>query len=295
MFGDVHVVGKVLSLLRRRATDRAASAGQVHDWPRRRQPAHRREHHRGNGGVGTTFTGHKDDVIGINNLLLKIKAERGLDIPLHVDGASGGFVWVILYPHSEWDFRLEQVRSINVSGHKFGLVYPGIGWLIFENSTSPKIWSKRTTWQDRCHFHAELLDRPRWFWRCITTSSATVGYSYIMKNMQENARVLAEKLESMGRFELIGPDEEQLPPVAFKLAGDNNYNEFDIAWQLSAERLDGAGVHASPERPGRHDHARLVKETSRGSTLTRSRVTSRRPATLWPRRAELTSRSGRRS
>ena len=48
-----------------------------------------------------------------------------------MDAASGGFVWPFLYPHSEWDFRLEQVRSINVSGHKFGLVYPGIGWLVF--------------------------------------------------------------------------------------------------------------------------------------------------------------------
>ena len=52
-------------------------------------------------------------------------------MPLHVDAASGGFVWPFLYPDSEWDFRLDQVRSINVSGHKFGLVYPGIGWLIF--------------------------------------------------------------------------------------------------------------------------------------------------------------------
>src|SRR3954469_20070213 len=81
--------------------------------------------------VGTTCTGHKDDIGGINGLLLQIKQERGIDVPLHVDGASGGFVWPFLYPDSEWDFRLEQVRSINVSGHKFGLVYPGIGWLIF--------------------------------------------------------------------------------------------------------------------------------------------------------------------
>jgi glutamate decarboxylase len=85
--------------------------------------------------LGTTFTGHKDDIVGINDLLLKIKTERGIDVPLHVDGASGGFVWPFLYPHSEWDFRLEQVRSINVSGHKFGLVYPGIGWLVFREKS----------------------------------------------------------------------------------------------------------------------------------------------------------------
>ena len=85
--------------------------------------------------LGTTFTGHKDDIVGINDLLVRIKKERGLDVPLHVDGASGGFVWPFLYPDSPWDFRLEQVRSINVSGHKFGLVYPGIGWLIFRETS----------------------------------------------------------------------------------------------------------------------------------------------------------------
>ena len=79
--------------------------------------------------LGTTFTGHADDIVGINDLLVGLRDEQGLDVPLHVDGASGGFVWPFLYPDSEWDFRLEQVRSINVSGHKYGLVYPGIGWL----------------------------------------------------------------------------------------------------------------------------------------------------------------------
>src|SRR5512133_1044420 len=82
-------------------------------------------------GLGTTFTGHADDIVGINDLLVGLKHDKGLDVPLHVDAASGGFVWPFLYPDTEWDFRLPQVRSINVSGHKFGLVYPGIGWLVF--------------------------------------------------------------------------------------------------------------------------------------------------------------------
>ena len=83
--------------------------------------------------VGTTFTGHADDVVGINKLLLEIKEKKGLDVPMHVDGASGGFVWPFLYPESKWDFRLEQVQSINASGHKFGFVFPGIGWLVFRD------------------------------------------------------------------------------------------------------------------------------------------------------------------
>ncbi len=75
--------------------------------------------------LGTTFTGHADDIEGINDHLVTRKQDHGLDVPLHIDAASGGFVWPFLYPETKWDFRLEQVRSINVSGHKFGGVYPG--------------------------------------------------------------------------------------------------------------------------------------------------------------------------
>jgi glutamate decarboxylase len=217
--------------------------------------------------LGTTFTGHKDDIVGINNLLLQIKAERGLDIPLHVDGASGGFVWPFLYPDSEWDFRLEQVRSINVSGHKFGLVYPGIGWLIFRE--------KSDLAQDLVFEENYLGKTDATFTLNFSTGSSMVlaqyynfvrygraGYAYIMKNMQQNAKVLAEKLQAMGRFELIGPDEEQLPLVAFRLTGDNDFDEFDVAWQLSAER--GWMVPAYTLPPNAQDITimrALVKET----------------------------------
>src|SRR3954465_16013210 len=191
--------------------------------------------------LGTTFTGHKDDIVGINDLLVRLKAERGIDVPLHVDGASGGFVWPFLYPDSPWDFRLEQVHSINVSGHKFGLVYPGIGWLIFrEKDDLPR----------ELVFEENYLGKTdATFTLNFSTGSAMVlaqyynlvrygrdGYTYIMKNMQANAKVLAEKLEEIGLFEIIGEGEEQLPLVAFKLAEEHSYNEFDIAWQLSAER-----------------------------------------------------------
>jgi glutamate decarboxylase len=217
--------------------------------------------------LGTTFTGHKDDVVGINNLLLHIKSQRGLDVPLHVDGASGGFVWPFLYPHSEWDFRLEQVRSINVSGHKFGLVYPGIGWLIFRE--------KSDLAKDLVFEENYLGKTDATFTLNFSTGSAMVlaqyynfvrygraGYGYIMKNMQQNARVLAEKLESMGLFELIGPNEEQLPLVAFRLAADDGFDEFDVAWQLSAER--GWMVPAYTLPPDAQDVTimrALVKET----------------------------------
>jgi glutamate decarboxylase len=191
--------------------------------------------------LGTTFTGHADDIVGINNLLLDLKNERELDVPMHVDGASGGFVWPFLYPHSEWDFRLEQVRSINVSGHKFGLVYPGIGWLVFRE--------KSDLAEDLVFYENYLGKTDATFTLNFSTGASMVlaqyynfvrlgrdGYAYVMKAMETNARFLAEKLKATGDFELIGDGEEQLPLVAFKLAGEKNYDEFDVSWQLSAER-----------------------------------------------------------
>jgi glutamate decarboxylase len=217
--------------------------------------------------LGTTFTGHRDDIVGINDLLLRIKNERGIDVPLHIDGASGGFVWPFLYPDSKWDFRLEQVRSINVSGHKFGLVYPGIGWLIFRGPEDLA---------DDLVFKENYLGKTdSTFTLNFSTGSAMVlaqyynlirygrtGYTYVMRNMQDNARLLAQKLEGMGLFELIGPHEEQLPLVAFRLAAEQRYDEFDIAWQLSAER--GWMVPAYTMPPDAQDVTimrALVKET----------------------------------
>ncbi len=191
--------------------------------------------------LGTTFTGHMDDIAGINELLVGLKGEKGLDVPLHVDAASGGFTWPFLYPDSEWDFRLEQVRSINVSGHKFGLVYPGIGWLVFRE--------KSDLAEDLVFYENYLGKTDATFTLNFSTGASMVlaqyynfvrygreGYTYVMKAMQENARALAGKLKAEGDFELIGEGEEQLPLVAFRLAEEKGYDEFDIAWQLSAER-----------------------------------------------------------
>jgi glutamate decarboxylase len=191
--------------------------------------------------LGTTFTGHKDDIVGINRLLLEIKDERGIDVPLHVDAASGGFVWPFLYPDSAWDFRLEQVRSINVSGHKFGLVYPGIGWLIFrsEEDLAPDLvfeenYLGKTDATFTLNFSTGSAMVLAQYYNLVRYGRA--GYTYILNNMRENARVLAEKLQATGRFQLIGAEDEQLPLVAFQLARDEAFDEFDVAWQLSAER-----------------------------------------------------------
>jgi len=192
--------------------------------------------------LGTTFTGHADDIPGINDLLVAMKHDRGLDVPLHIDAASGGFVWPFLYPDSEWDFRLEQVRSINTSGHKYGLVYPGIGWLVFRETTDLA--------EDLVFYENYLGKRDATFTLNFSTGAAMVlaqyynfvrlgrdGYTYTMETMQANTRALAERIAGIGDFELIGEaGAEQLPLVAFQLAEERNFDEFDVAAQLAAER-----------------------------------------------------------
>ena len=179
-------------------------------------------------------------------------------------------MWPFLYPDSEWDFRLEQVRSINVSGHKFGLVYPGIGWLIFRERSDLA--------EDLVFYENYLGKTDATFTLNFSTGSAMVlaqyynfvrfgrdGYRYIMETMQANARALAERIADIGEFELVGDeDAEQLPLVAFQLAEEHDYDEFDVAVAARRRaRLDGARLHAAAQRRPRHDHARAGEADAR--------------------------------
>ena len=177
--------------------------------------------------LGTTLTGELEDVKGMNERLLKLKAEKGLDIPIHVDGASGAMVIPFVAPELEWDFRLEQVRSINTSGHKYGLTYPGLGWVV---------WRTKEDLPEGLIFHVNYLgiDEPT-FSLNFSKSAATVinqyynflrlghaGYTQIMQHSVTNAKLLAKRLSSLGGvFEILSKHEEpSLPLVAFKFADD---------------------------------------------------------------------------
>src|SRR5204862_5675546 len=83
--------------------------------------------------LGSTFDGSYEPVKETASALDQHEQDRGLDVPLHIDAASGGFVAPFLQPELEWDFRVPRVQSINVSGHKYGLVYPGVGWAIWRD------------------------------------------------------------------------------------------------------------------------------------------------------------------
>jgi len=185
--------------------------------------------------VGTTFTGQMDPVKEINDALLKVKKEKGWDIPMHVDGASGGFIVPFLYPDIEWDFRLEQVRSINVSGHKYGLVYPGVGWLIFKDKTDIP---------EELVFDINYLggSMPNYSLNFSKGSSTIIaqyynlirlgysGYKSIMENMSENAKYLSKKLKKTGKFEIINKN-TTFPLVAVTLK-DSNFTTYQLSDKL---------------------------------------------------------------
>lgn len=183
--------------------------------------------------VGTTFTGQADPVKDINDLLLEIKEKKGWDIPIHVDGASGGFIAPFAYPEFEWDFRLPQVRSINVSGHKFGLVYPGIGWLVFRD---------KSDLPDELVFKINYLggEMPSFTLNFSKGSSMVLaqyynllrlgmsGYRQIVNNMFENAHYLTTYMRERGRLELLG-EAKYLPVIAVKFKEEKPYTVFDVS------------------------------------------------------------------
>lgn len=186
--------------------------------------------------LGTTFTGQYDPIEKINNLLVKIKKNKGWNIPIHVDGASGGFIAPFIYPDIKWDFRLEQVRSINVSGHKYGLVYPGLGWLVFREKkdvpddivfTVNYLGGKMPTYTLNFSRGSAMIIGQYYIFLRLGKS----GYTKIMKSIIENAKYLADKLISSGYFESLNPT-QLLPVVAVKLKNNPAFTLYDLTDKL---------------------------------------------------------------
>ncbi|XP_051133217.1 glutamate decarboxylase-like [Andrographis paniculata] len=186
--------------------------------------------------LGSTMTGEFEDIKLLNDLLSKKNEETGWNTPIHVDAASGGFIAPFLYPDLEWDFRLPLVKSINVSGHKYGLVYAGVGWVI---------WRSQEDLPDDLVFHINYLgsDQPTFTLNFSKGSCQIIaqyyqfirlgfeGYRNIMENCQENAKMLREGLVKTGRFEIISKD-VGVPLIAFSLKDSSRYSVFQIAESL---------------------------------------------------------------
>ncbi|KAF8378854.1 hypothetical protein HHK36_030203 [Tetracentron sinense] len=222
--------------------------------------------------LGSTLNGEFEDVKLLNDLLLKKNKETGWDTPIHVDAASGGFIAPFIYPKLEWDFRLPLVKSINVSGHKYGLVYAGIGWVI---------WRTKQDLPEELIFHINYLgsDQPTFTLNFSKGSSQIIaqyyqlirlgfeGYKNIMENCRENATVLKEGLEKMGRFNIVSKD-IGVPLVAFSFKDNSRHDEFEVAdmlrrygWIVPAYTMPADAQHVTVLRVViREDFSRTLAE-----------------------------------
>jgi len=202
--------------------------------------------------LGTTFTGELEPVAAICAALNKLAqgdgTSKGPDIPVHVDAASGGFAVPFLHPDVKWDFLLPRVVSINVSGHKYGLTYPGIGFVV---------------WRSSEHLPEDLVFRVNYLGGNMPTFTLNfsrpgsqvvgqyynflrlgrAGYIQVMRCMSDTAQWLARELASMPMFEVIS-DGSAIPVVAFKLVEGTQYTVFDVSamlrsygWQVPAYTL----------------------------------------------------------
>ncbi len=225
--------------------------------------------------LGSTFDGSYEPVKEICAALDALEHESGLDIPVHVDGASGAMIAPFVDPDLEWDFRLPRVASINTSGHKYGLVYPGVGWII---------WRDTEALPDDLIFWVNYLgDNMPTFALNFSRPGAQVVAQYYtflrlgfggFRRVQGYARDVATRLSAriaeLGPFELLTRGDE-LPVFAFTLAdGIENFTVFDVSnamrergWQVPAytfpeNRTDLAALRVVVRRGFSHDLADLL-------------------------------------
>jgi glutamate decarboxylase len=187
--------------------------------------------------LGSTFDGSYEPIKDIAAALDQLQDERGLDVPMHVDAASGGFIAPFLQPELEWDFRIPRVQSINASGHKYGLVYPGVGWAIWrtkEALPSDLVFNVNYLGGNMPTF-ALNFSRPgseviaQYF---MFSSLGREGYRRIQQTSQDVAMHIASAVRDMGPYSLIS-DGSELPVFAFALKPEiENYSVFDVSERL---------------------------------------------------------------
>ncbi|KAJ1899818.1 glutamate decarboxylase gad1 [Kickxella alabastrina] len=158
--------------------------------------------------LGSTYTGHYEEVLEMSQLLDKLKADTGFDVPIHVDGASGAFVAPFAQPDLCWDFRVPRVVSISTSGHKFGLTYPGIGWVLWRATEylpdgltfelSYLGGMEKTFTLNFSHPACFLIAQYYQFIRF-----GREGYTRVMNSCLYHARLLSVALEATGMYECI--------------------------------------------------------------------------------------------
>ena len=225
--------------------------------------------------LGSTFDGSYEPVAEICAALDELQARTGLDVPVHVDGASGAFVAPVLDPELEWDFRQPRVASINASGHKYGLVYPGVGWIVWRDAAALP--------EDLIFWVNYLGDNMPTFALNFSRPGAQVvaqyynflrlgfeGYRKVHGYSRDVALRLSGKIAELGPFALLTKGDE-LPVFAFTLAdGVDNFSVFDVSgalrergWLVPAytfpeNRTDLAALRVVVKQGFTHDMADLL-------------------------------------
>ena len=199
--------------------------------------------------MGQTFTGAYEPVADIAAKLDEIEKNTGLDVKIHVDGASGAMIAPFCQPDLEWDFRVDRVASISTSGHKFGLVYPGVGWVV---------WRDTASLPESMVFHCSYLggnmptlalnfSRPGaqvllQYYQFLRLGRE--GYTEVQQNSLNVAQYLSSSIAEMGPFELVTKG-DTIPVFAWRLKDghSDNWTLYDLQDRL---RMKGWQVPAYP-------------------------------------------------
>jgi glutamate decarboxylase len=233
--------------------------------------------------LGSTFDGSYEPVKEICDALEMLASEGGPDVPVHVDAASGGFIAPFIDPDLEWDFRLPRVQSINSSGHKYGLVYPGVGWAIWRNAQAlPKDLVFEVNYLGgKMPTFALNFSRPgsqvvaQYF---MFLSLGHEGYKIVQGAARDVATSMSAQIEKIGPYRLI-TDGSELPVFAFTTRPEvENYTVFDVslrlrergwlvpAYTFPANREDLAALRVVVRAGMTHDMADLFMRDLRAQT-----------------------------
>jgi glutamate decarboxylase len=207
--------------------------------------------------LGVTYTLQYEPVREIALALDDLEEERGLDIPIHIDGASGGFIAPFLHSSVKWDFRIPRVKSINASGHKFGLAPLGCGWAV---------------WRSARELPEELVFRVKYLGGNMRTFALNFsrpggpivaqyynfirlgrdGYTKVMRDCAAVGIWLADQMRKLGIFDLIYDGRDGVPGCTWTIrkGEDPGFTLYDLADRL---RVKGWQVPAYPMPPNRED------------------------------------------
>ena len=200
--------------------------------------------------LGVTYTCVYEPVGEVCDKLDSLQQQKGWDIPVHVDGASGGFVAPFVQPDLVWDFRLPRVKSINASGHKFGMAPLGVGWVI---------WRSAEELPQELIFNVDYLggNMPTFALNFSRPGGQIVaqyfllirlgfeGYRKIHQSCVDTAQWMADEISKMGPFELFYDGRGGLPALSYTLkAGDHGFSLYDLSdrlrmrgWQIASYPL----------------------------------------------------------